>query len=89
MNPIAVDPGPFYEQRVIIFIETGPQTNKYHQVFLDRDQFISITANLGKPAPMPETAPPDSIHPVLIESDDDYEYTFHTEIRSIKHETRT
>lgn len=83
MTPIAVDPSPFYEQRVIILMESAPQSNHYHQVFLNKEQFMSITAFLGKPTTMPTNALPDSINPVLIETDDLHCYDLHSEIKSV------
>lgn len=32
-----------YETRMLIFIETGPQTNKYRQVIVNNDQFKAIS----------------------------------------------
>ena len=32
-----------YSTRLLVFIETHPQTNEYHQVFLDKKQFKKVS----------------------------------------------
>lgn len=32
-----------YEQRLLVFLETGAQTDKYNQVYLDKDQFKKVS----------------------------------------------
>lgn len=37
-----------YECRLLCFMETEPQSNKYNQVMLDENQFKIISENIGK-----------------------------------------
>lgn len=39
-----------YEQRLLVFIESEPQSNKYHQVLLEPEQFkrVSNAVSYGK-----------------------------------------
>ncbi len=32
-----------YENRLLVFLETGPQTNKYHQVLLNSEHFKKVS----------------------------------------------
>lgn len=36
-----------YSQRLLVFLETEPQSNKYHQIYLDAENFKRLTATLG------------------------------------------
>ena len=37
-----------YTQRVLVFLETEPQSNIYAQVILNIDQYKKITTNIGR-----------------------------------------
>ncbi len=37
-----------YETRVIVLLESKPQSNKYHQLLLTRDQFKQVTDTIVK-----------------------------------------
>ena len=36
-----------YERRLLVFLETEPQSNKYNQIFLTPEQFKIISSNTG------------------------------------------
>jgi hypothetical protein len=38
-----MDTNALYEERLLVFVETGPQTDKYHQVLLGKDQFKKVS----------------------------------------------
>lgn len=42
-DPNKLDIGRFYEQRVLVLLETGPQTNKYQQVAISHDVYKKMT----------------------------------------------
>ncbi len=42
------DESVLFEQRVLVFIESEPQSNKYYQVILNPEQFKAMSATLGK-----------------------------------------
>jgi hypothetical protein len=81
---IQVDPSPLYEQRVIVLMESRPQSNHYHQIILDREQFINITQHLGKVTAPPPGAPPTVTQGFNIEMDDTMFYVLDAEIKSVK-----
>lgn len=37
-----------YVTRVLVFVETEPQSNEYHQLYLNKDEFKRLTASFGK-----------------------------------------
>lgn len=43
-----LDYSSIYEQRMLIFIETEPQSNKYKQLILNPKEFKNISDALGK-----------------------------------------
>lgn len=82
-----VDPSPFYEQRVIVLMETKPQSNVYYQVLLDKEQFKGMSKNLGKPIFNPDgTALMSMLNTpcINIELEDKKPYTLDSEIKSMK-----
>jgi hypothetical protein len=36
-----------YSLRMLVFLETGPQTNQYRQVFLDFEEYKRVSFSLG------------------------------------------
>ena len=40
---IPVDPAPLYEQRLIVLLETAPQSNRYYQIYLNPTQFFNVS----------------------------------------------
>lgn len=36
-----------YSQRLLIFIETEPQSNQYHQILLNDEEFKHVSMNIG------------------------------------------
>ncbi len=38
-----IDPKELYIQRMLVFLETEPQSNKYHQVMLNAEQFKKVS----------------------------------------------
>lgn len=85
---IEIDPTPFYERRVVIFIEQKPQSNKYNQVLIGLKQFSLLVPYLGQPMNNPQV--PESFQQgINIESDMEHEYEFREDIRTIKYEKST
>lgn len=43
---------PIYEElnvdRLLVFLETGPQTNKYQQILLNAEEFNRVSQSIGK-----------------------------------------
>lgn len=37
-----------YEQRMLVFLEVSPQTNRYRQLLFNAEEFKKITANIGR-----------------------------------------
>lgn len=68
-----------YEQRMLVFIETSPQSNEYRQVHLNKEQFKKVSDDICvsvKPADR------HGIEEVEIEESDET-YFLPTELRSI------
>ncbi len=42
-DPIQIDGNELYESRLIILLETGPQTNEYDQIILTKEDFETIS----------------------------------------------
>jgi len=42
-----LDTGDFYSTRVLVFMETSPQSNKYNQLFLNAEEFKRMSLTLG------------------------------------------
>lgn len=80
---IEISTTPFYELRIVVFMETAPQSNTYKQILLDQDQFGKMSQHLGKVITVPD-APPETVQSYSIDFDEDNHYHFDTEIRSIK-----
>lgn len=40
-----------YEQRLLVFLETEPQSNEYNQVYLTKEQFKKVSDSICVPAP--------------------------------------
>lgn len=45
MNKIDLDD--LYVTRLLVFLETAPQTNRYYQIVLDKDQFKGVSKAVG------------------------------------------
>lgn len=41
-----------FEKRILIFIETAPQSNKYKQIIFTAEEFPRITKSIGTPVGM-------------------------------------
>lgn len=41
--PIVIDAGELYEIRMIVLMETAPQSNRYQQVLLSREHFKAVS----------------------------------------------
>ncbi len=48
MKNILINTNELYSTRVLIFIETKPQSNIYKQLLLTKEEFKNITSNIGK-----------------------------------------
>ncbi len=51
MNPVPVPAEVFYSQRLVVFLETKPQSNIYNQILLTREQFIAFEHLISKMFP--------------------------------------
>ena len=77
---VAIDPMPFYEQRVVVLIETKPQANKYNQVLLDQEQVQKLSLIIGKNVVAVQGT---SLIHSQIDRDTNTEYTLGSEIKTI------
>lgn len=82
-EPVPVDAFVFYEHRVIVLMENGPQTNKYFQVLLDRSQMKDLMKTISVIVPISPEAPPGTVQEVRIECDDSRFLELPTEIKSV------
>ncbi len=41
--------GELYSTRMLIFLETKPQSNEYYQVYLNPEEFKRFSATIGRP----------------------------------------
>lgn len=82
-DPVAVDAFVFYEQRIIVLMENGPQTNQYHQVMLDKEQMKKLTVDISKLEAISPQAPEGTVQQVRIECDDSRYMELPTEIKSV------
>ena len=48
MKEIKIDDAELYGTRLLCFLETEPQSNMYHQVRLNPEQFKTFSFSLGK-----------------------------------------
>jgi hypothetical protein len=48
MNELKIDTSDLYETRLILLLETYPQSNKYNRVVLSKEEFKNISLQLGK-----------------------------------------
>lgn len=78
MTAIAIDPTPFYETRLILLMETSPQSNQYRQILLKADAFSKVSGALAETLATPEN--PEALNLTV---DDEQFYTLQTEIKSI------
>lgn len=82
---IVVDPAPLYELRIVVLMETSPQSNKYRQIVLDQQQFRDMSQHLGKLVKMPAGLEDKSpIENYVVEFEDKLTYTLDQGIRSMK-----
>jgi hypothetical protein len=45
---IPFNPEELYETRLVVCMETAPQSNKYFQIMLNKEQFKAISDEIGK-----------------------------------------
>ncbi len=85
LNPFKVDPSTLYEQRLIVLLETGPQTNKYEQIIMNNEQFKKVTELVGSHTLTEDCGNPncDIKGPHWsITTEDSHQYTLDSEIQS-------
>lgn len=79
---IQVDPSPLYELRIVVLMETAPQSNTYRQIILDQQQFLNMSQHLGKLVKKAEGD--SSLDNYTVEFDEHTTYQLQPEIHSMK-----
>ena len=44
---LGLNPLELYSTRLLVFVETAPQSNKYHQVHMDSEEFKKCSISVG------------------------------------------
>lgn len=79
-KPIPVDVHELYATRMIVLMECHPQSNQYHQIMLNGEQFKIISDALAKCGKEHKCGTPGCLSLVV---DDDFTYTLNHDIKSI------